>query len=326
MEQRRLRLLALFGLDRFDHAAHGKQRVETRRLQLRQPKRPISNLVRLCERRLVQADLGLFSLAFDGEIDGAIAARKLLLAKAARPDLERFEARGEPQAKIEIAAVDAARFPRPARVPVHAFGAGKAGHAFQGHGGSRALPEGSLLGRTYSRVGKRFGSEAMLSASDCGVVFGTASPLAPAAGGDVSRGRRRALRCAGESLRIGKGSRHVSGDAGTGGRTGLGRGQSGSRRSGGVLGRRHGSGRFSLTGRRRSRRLGGSLLRFLGPDLTLDLTPLHDILIVLFERGREDMTACCRRRRNKGLSSWQASAPPRSLRAPGRRSASEVTH
>ncbi len=37
--------------------------------------------------------------------------------------------------------------------------------------------------------------------------------------------------------------------------------------------------------------LGGSLLRFLGPDLALDLSPLHDILIVLFERGREDMAA-----------------------------------
>ena len=104
--------------------------------------RPLRHLVRLSERRLVQANLGLFPLAFDGEIDGAIAARKLLLAKAARPDLERFEAGRETQAKIEIAAVDAARLPGPARVTVHAFGAGKAGHAFQGHGASLSLTRG----------------------------------------------------------------------------------------------------------------------------------------------------------------------------------------
>src|SRR5690349_19735821 len=116
--------------------------------------------------------------------------------------------------------------------------------------------------------------------------------LSSGCGGRCLGGRCRALRCASESLRIGKGSRHISRDAGTGGRIGLGGGQSRSRRSRGVLGRRYGSGRFSLTGRRRCGRFGGSLLRFLGPDLTLDLSPLHDILIVLLERGREDMTAC----------------------------------
>ena len=133
MAERRLRFLALLPLNRFHHTPHAEQRVEPRTLEPGHILRPFGHGLGLAERSLVQPDLRLPAFALQPKGDGAIAAGELLLGEAARPDLQPIEARGQTQAQIEVATVDAPRFPMPARVPVHAVGAGKTSHALKGH-------------------------------------------------------------------------------------------------------------------------------------------------------------------------------------------------
>src|SRR5262245_9630140 len=132
--KRRKRFLALLALGRFHHAAHAEQRVEPRMLQPGQVPGAFCHGLRLTERGLVQPNLRAPGLAPDPKIDGAIAARELLLGEAPRPDFERLETGGETQAEVERAAVDATRFPSPAGMPVHTVTTGKTSHALQCHG------------------------------------------------------------------------------------------------------------------------------------------------------------------------------------------------
>src|SRR5579885_2286366 len=178
MMERGLRLLALLRLDRLHDAAHRKQRVEPRRLDPGQALGPLGHRLRLRQGRLVQPNLGLLSFALHGEVDGAIAARQPLLTKAPRPDLEGLEAGREAQANVEIAAVDAAGFPRPARFPVHALGAGEAGHALKRHGVS--LYQCEACSAAFIAESRGVSDRKLTpSVSDCGAVSAPPRPRRP---------------------------------------------------------------------------------------------------------------------------------------------------
>ena len=94
LAQLRPRGLVLLRFHHLDHAAHRKQRVETRSLKPRDGDRPLRHGQRLGECRFVEADLHLPRLALQGERDRDVPARELFLAQAAGADLERLEARG----------------------------------------------------------------------------------------------------------------------------------------------------------------------------------------------------------------------------------------
>jgi hypothetical protein len=68
MVERGFSFLALLRLSRFDYASHREQRVEARRLEIGQSLRPLGDGLRLCQRRLVQTNLGLPGFAPDAEV------------------------------------------------------------------------------------------------------------------------------------------------------------------------------------------------------------------------------------------------------------------
>ena len=82
---------------------------------------------------LVEPDLGLAFAALDVEVDGEVAARDALGHGLADARLERFVAGRQAQPHVEAAAVDRAHLPVPGDRPRRAVGAGKAGHALDGH-------------------------------------------------------------------------------------------------------------------------------------------------------------------------------------------------
>ena len=133
MIERSLRLLALLCLNGLDHAAHCEQRIKACRFEISQGLGPLRHRPCLSKRRFVQANLGPARFSPNAEVQGAIAARELLLSETSHPDLKRLETRRETQTKFETAAIDAARLPRPDRVPMHAVRASEASHAFKGH-------------------------------------------------------------------------------------------------------------------------------------------------------------------------------------------------
>ena len=144
----------------------------------------LRNGLGLPKRRLVEPDLSAPGFALHPQIDGAIAARELLLDKSARPDLKSLEARGQTEPQIERTPVYAARFPVPARIPVHAVGAGEASHALERHPVESPARLHSNLRRLISRVARQGQLARGPSERDSAVVSGPSRRLKSRAGRD----------------------------------------------------------------------------------------------------------------------------------------------
>ena len=115
-----MRLLALLALHHLDHAAHGKQRIEIRRLFVGERLGALGRGERLDQRSLVQANGELSGFPSQREIERAIAASERILGERARLDLEPFKTRWHAEAKLKPTPIDAPHLPMPARLAMDA--------------------------------------------------------------------------------------------------------------------------------------------------------------------------------------------------------------
>ena len=110
----------LLALNHLDHAAHGEQRIEIRRLFVGQRLGALGRGERLDQRSFVQANGELSGFPAQREIERAIAAGKRVLGERSRLDLEPFEPRWHADAKLKPAPIDAPHLPMPARLAMDA--------------------------------------------------------------------------------------------------------------------------------------------------------------------------------------------------------------